>query len=221
MKKLLILSSLCAMFVGLSAFGQGFINFASGKSQTYYNLVPGGGAASTLDVSFLWGTANVTPAIATLTGMNSVPTSTPTNVTVAWGGANPVASAWTEILGDANYTLAHNQNANNAVPVQLALANGSFNYGNVALLGSSPGTIYLFEIAWLAAYGSTPAAAQSAGSPLGWGNVFSYSLVASTSTPGPISGANGFGTFLPIPEPSTLALAGLGGLSLLLFRRRK
>jgi hypothetical protein len=25
----------------------------------------------------------------------------------------------------------------------------------------------------------------------------------------------------PVPEPSTLALAGLGGLSLLLFRRRK
>jgi hypothetical protein len=25
----------------------------------------------------------------------------------------------------------------------------------------------------------------------------------------------------PVPEPTTLALAGLGGLSLLLFRRRK
>ena len=30
---------------------------------------------------------------------------------------------------------------------------------------------------------------------------------------------NGF--IEPVPEPTTLALAGLGGLSLLLFRRRK
>jgi len=29
------------------------------------------------------------------------------------------------------------------------------------------------------------------------------------------------GTVVPVPEPTTLALAGLGGLSLLLFRRRK
>ncbi|MGO8741057.1 MAG: PEP-CTERM sorting domain-containing protein [Limisphaerales bacterium] len=26
---------------------------------------------------------------------------------------------------------------------------------------------------------------------------------------------------MPVPEPSTMVLAGLGGLSLLLFRRRK
>jgi hypothetical protein len=31
----------------------------------------------------------------------------------------------------------------------------------------------------------------------------------------------GAGTFAPVPEPSTLALAGLSGLGLLLFRRRK
>jgi len=42
---------------------------------------------------------------------------------------------------------------------------------------------------------------------------------------GPVSGADLVftlsGTVVPVPEPTTLALTGLGGLSLLLFRRRK
>jgi hypothetical protein len=33
---------------------------------------------------------------------------------------------------------------------------------------------------------------------------------------------NKFGTFIPsVPEPGTMALAALGGASLLMFRRRK
>jgi hypothetical protein len=42
-----------------------------------------------------------------------------------------------------------------------------------------------------------------------------------TAMPGGLS--QGFSLFevIPVPEPSTMALAGLGGLSLLLFRRRK
>ena len=40
---------------------------------------------------------------------------------------------------------------------------------------------------------------------------------------GPTDAINGFvvGEVVPVPEPSTLALAGLGGLSLLFLRRRK
>jgi hypothetical protein len=43
-------------------------------------------------------------------------------------------------------------------------------------------------------------------------------IVVSTTEQEAIDGLNGVA---PVPEPATLALASLGGLSLLLFRRRK
>jgi hypothetical protein len=45
--------------------------------------------------------------------------------------------------------------------------------------------------------------------------------LAQTSAGMPISSLNMQLYFLPIPEPGTMALAGLGGLILLMFRRRK
>jgi hypothetical protein len=48
-----------------------------------------------------------------------------------------------------------------------------------------------------------------------------YSSEDYTSSPGIRSLNNEGGSAGPVPEPSTLALAGLSGLSLLLFRRRK
>jgi hypothetical protein len=54
----------------------------------------------------------------------------------------------------------------------------------------------------------------------GQSNPFNYTLVASgTPPPGPV-GLTGF-QVVPIPEPSTFALAGLGVAALLVLRRRK
>jgi len=225
MKKLII-SSLCIAFVGLSAYGQGYMAFASSKSEVYLSGTVGGGAASTLDVSFLWGLNNDASAIAGLTGMAAVGTGMTNGTPEAWslGTGSQVGTAWYDILNDPNYALAQNASAGNANPVGIVAANGGFSFGNVPVNGSTPDTTYYaFEISWLAADGATPALAAAAGSPLGWSAVFSYSLRAASETAGPNPVEPQFGTFLPapIPEPATIGLGALGGLALLIFRRRK
>jgi len=207
------------MLAGATAFGQGYLNFASAKSQVWVGGVIGGGAASTASVSFLWGSQNLESAIQALTGLNGSPNTTaPTNYP-GWGGSNPNAAAWSAILTDPNFVLAVNSTSSSTV-MQPVIANGSFTYGNVPLVGSTADTtIYLYEIAWVG--GGAPGSNPNAG--LGWGNVFSYALTASTEAAHTITGANqiGVGSYQLVPEPTTLALAGLGSLGLLLFRRRK
>jgi hypothetical protein len=53
------------------------------------------------------------------------------------------------------------------------------------------------------------------------GNILFASSSTPTATGTPIFSLNTPLYLLPVPEPTTIALAGLGGLSLLLFRRRK
>jgi len=212
------------MLASVSAFGQGYLSFTAAKSQVSYNGLYGGGAASTLSVSFLWGNNNVQSAIQALSGSLFTAPSTAISNTVAWAGTTANATAWSAILTDPNFTIAQNINAGNAQVAQPVAANGSFTYGNTGLPGSTAGnTVYAFEIAWLG--GGNPGTAAAANAAVGWGNVFSYVLTASTQGAGTIgASANQFGVgnwAAPVPEPATMALGGLGALSLLLFRRRK
>jgi hypothetical protein len=91
------------------------------------------------------------------------------------------------------------------------------------------GTSAVFEVAgWQGNYASY-AAAVAANALIGYSGEF----VNPTGNPGgspatpaaPISGAPGAGwngnLLIPVPEPTTLALGGLGAAALLLFRRRK
>jgi len=213
------------MLAGMTAFGQGYLAFTGGKSMAWLNGTIAGGAASTINVSFLWGTANALSGAAVLAGTGNVGSinTTPATNKVAWGGTDPNAAMWTAILTDANFTLALNNNTH-AVVTAPVTATGGWNYGNLPVEGASAcQTVYAYEIAWAAASGSTPALARTANGALGWGNVFAYTLTASTSAAGTISGAAqmGVGKYYPVPEPATIALAGLGAMGLLLFRRRK
>jgi hypothetical protein len=96
---------------------------------------------------------------------------------------------------------------------------GYFLPSQPAISGQAVGTVLTLVIrAWDTQSGATWATSTVRGQSAG----FNYTLV-SASTPGPDPvGLTGFQMQnVVVPEPSTFALAGLGALSLLLFRRRK
>jgi len=96
--------------------------------------------------------------------------------------------------------------------------NGYFSPSQPAIAGQPVGTQLTLVIrAWDTTTGATWDVAGVRGQSGG----FNYTLVSS-STPGPDPvGLQGFQLINVVPEPSTFALAGLGGAALLLFRRRK
>ena len=203
---------------GLSAFGQGYVLWGGGPG-SIWTWGPGGPTRgpAIYDVEFLWANGpGVTPLVDTVTGL----TSTGTNSYLFY----PYV-AWSAILNDANFQFGVNFNGGTNVEATTG-ANGNFSYNSASTfpvtgLSSLGGIMTEYVIAWLAADGSTPQAAALVDSPVGWSAPFNYTYTSSIGTPLSIA-ASGFLPFgFLIPEPSTLALAGLGGLSLLLFRRRK
>ena len=221
MKKLVIISTLIASFAGLSAFGQGYFQFATAKSAVY----DGSGASAVVagtgvDVAFLWAANGDVPSV------DSILASVPTTATSASSGWT-TASAWTAILNDPNFHLMVNSGSGNALAITPSTAVGAINYAGGGLFAgdalATPLTAYtLFIIGWNTAGGTltTPALAAAANATVGWSAPFSYTANQSTGTPVNMSGHQ-FGVAGIIPEPTTMALAGLGGLALLAIRRRK
>jgi len=91
------------------------------------------------------------------------------------------------------------------------------------LSGPAIGATAFFEVeGWLGVNNTSLAAAQAAGAAFGTSAVFSEVLDGPTSVPPPsLGGFTGLAlTTTVIPEPSTMAMAGVGLASMLLFRRR-
>ena len=103
---------------------------------------------------------------------------------------------------------------------------GYVNYGTITLptaLGNAPGDTYYYELlVWTATAGSYAVASITPGDQIGISEVASLILGEAGSDVYPEEASNGFHnlTLTLVPEPVTCALMGLGGLSLLLFRRR-
>jgi len=226
MKKILTIGLVVASFAATSSFGQGYFQFVTGKSQTY----DGSGAAAVLDtavnVTFLW--APATTADSGILTTASLKTGNSNTLASAVGYTD--AQAWAAILG-SGFTAAINTNTQVAAISPTAsngstTYNGGANFGVSGTAGTTPGTAYsVFLVGWTGTYANI-AAAAAAGAPVGWSTVFQYTagLNAASSTVnfGGLSPSFGvFSPFVPTPEPTTLALAGLSGASLLLFRRRK
>jgi hypothetical protein len=110
-------------------------------------------------------------------------------------------------------------------------AAGRFTGGTATLASIAPGTAFSFEVAgWSASLGATFDPNWLTTAPNG---LFGLSGVGTATAgggtppapPGIIFGAtgltSGFNMTSPVPEPTSMALAGLGAAALLIFRRRK
>ena len=226
MKKQLILTVLALGVSAVTTFAQGYVTFATtGKNFIYDNFTtPNTSVVSsgTADVAFLIGTG--TPLIEQFYGNNN---GNPTGTLTFGTYGNP----WNDILTDPNFHLATNM-ATSVRCVVLdntsSLAKGGISYNggsSFQALLQAGGTWQVYAIAWNAAgpAGNNPYLAATDGEAVGWSDVFNYSSPTSTGTAPSSFNASGMVAFgvTPVPEPVTFALVGLGGLSLLLFRRRK
>jgi len=218
MKKINLIISLVASFAGFSTFGQGYFQFTSSKSQVWDGFsLAAPQLATTVNVAFLWGPSGDVPLV------ESILSGTPTNITVYSSTFSP-AAAWNDILNDPNFTLAIDNNTSGPA-VTRSFSNGAFAYNGgdtFTVTGTTVYTTYtLFMIGWDGAY-ATPIQAATADAAVGWSPAFQYTSSSLTSVPNSMNGATPpFGVIGMIPEPASLTMAGLGGLSLLLLRRRK
>lgn len=97
---------------------------------------------------------------------------------------------------------------------------GGWFLGGVKTLTGVTGTIVAQVRVWDTAMGATYTAARSGGGQFGFSNPVNVVLATGSTPPPSLTGLAGFQLQI-VPEPSTLALAGLGLAGLLIFRRRQ
>lgn len=231
MKKIL-LTTVIASAVAASAFSQGFVNFSGGGSaatRVSTNSVVGGpatgalaaGAASQYYFALF---ASTTQTASAQVGQSG---------SYVFNNMGAVSSAW-ELVGEGSSvgslgrfsassqgTSSSNQgalNTDNSMTVQGVAGGANANF---------------VAIGWSANIGSTLAAAIAWFNAPGTGGIntawFGQSTVATqtlgdgglVSTPAWNTSPNFVLGEVVVPEPGTIALAAIGGASLLLFRRKK
>ena len=247
MKKLII-TTVCAMAMSGAAFAQGWINYSlsftsitAQTNSTVYSPLFGGGSAVN-GAQGVTGGAVATGLIydyALLYSAQAVPGVASTDTSV-WDGT------WLATIqnGGGLLTATNSNNAGRINPVQLSgntqvsWANGVTN--NIVLVGWSANLgsswVGVSNILAALALGNTaPLTAQVGSANAFFGETSIGYINPNASTPGAAIVGTGAGTanglplfslntqlyLLPVPEPTSLALAGLGGLSLLLFRRQR
>ena len=222
MKKLL--ATLCIAVAASGAFAQGWISWSTPANaitaETNFSVSPLFGGS---DSGFGGATAPASSgAVFNFALLYQPWTGSITTDTAVWDGT------WL----DSGLAATNSNTAGRLVPVNsgnrtVPWANGTTM--NIVLVGwsSSLGTTWNEVSAVIGAYYAGSASGYFGESNFGYINPSlaqpGATLFGTTST------ANGLPIFslnmqlyaLPIPEPATFALAGLGGLALLMFRRRK
>jgi hypothetical protein len=223
MKKLVATLSLAALTTG--AFAQGFISIANSTlpimTQTGTNApVKTGTAASGYYYDVLFNASTVTTIDSSLQGLAAA----------GWSDANLVAVNGTGALGAGKIT--------SAAQAVSGWASGTFDSAVVIGWSASLGTTWAQVASAIAGASLSTSGGAVGWTKLGAGEYVGYSTIANAN-PGSSSGSaaalfgttaspqvpttisTGFIMYGAVPEPGTLALAGLGVASLLIFRRRK
>jgi len=238
MKKQIALLATIIAASGFTAFGQGYITMSASTHDVWDEFTTSGvGANDTLmDVALLWatsGTADQLTSVGTQFGLRQGAASdqVATNGVTSVGSANPFSTIAT-MISSGGWNWATNVSVGSSgvgtIAVGSTLAAGNISYtGGISgtaqyqIGGTTAGSVYeLIAIAWNASASSFATATD-----IGWSNGANYTTGSSQSdlngqTALSASGENQFGV-ASVPEPTTLALAGLGGLSMLFLRRRK
>jgi hypothetical protein len=207
MKKI-ILSAVAMGGLAMTSFGQGVIYF-DGSNNTSTSPT-----ATSEGQVFLNGVLD---------------TSTDINVELLYG-----ASATTVTSDCVTLLLSDSTGTENSAPGGLQPASGDVtDYGSGVLFdasgvgyqltGTSSGATEFFQVlAWTGNFSSYAAALTAGTGQTGSSSVFSEILTSATGEANDIEGMSALDlTTSAVPEPTTMALAGLGGLSLFLLRRKK
>jgi hypothetical protein len=210
-----------------AAHGQGLVNFvnsAAAASKISINSVPGGAATGLTPPgagSFYYA-AFFSVSATTVDGSSG-----PVIPTLANNGNY----AW----NDVNWTFTGDYATNTTLSGRL-LGNNSATSSGALVSGLAGGAFAKFVvIGWSSNLGSTVASAETA---LQFGNFVGTGYIGESAVSGSVQVGDGVTVpnpsllaasgavpgftlgVIPVPEPGTMALAGLGGLSLLVFRRR-
>ena len=237
MKKLII-TAIAVSAVVSSALSQGTVGFATGataSNRISTNSVAGGpatGANAAVANSFYFALFASTSQTA-INGVSTAVSGVNANYVFNNMGGGTVTNGWILVgigVNTASVGRFAPQTQGTSSSSQGAL-NGD---GSLNVVGTSPGgTANFVSVGWSANVGSTLAAMMAAysggnamwigqsavgvGLPLGDGG----SLAANSSMGVGTGQVGGYTLGITTPEPGTLALAALGGASLLMFRRKK
>jgi hypothetical protein len=202
MKKYLSVLTVVAMAAcATSALGQGILTFANNNAGLIKQ----------------WADASGSSTVSVPSGGGQV--------ALFWAPANAAYTPWTASMSGAAFIAANPAWKLEAAAGFNPLLAGRFNAGNLTLsplTAISAGIDYVV-MGWTGVAGFD--AAIAAGGMVNVSTKFRTAVGdGSTVPPGApvlMSGTFTGMTLQPVPEPSTLALAGLGAAALLIFRRRK
>lgn len=209
--------------VATTTFGQGYLKVSSSANSQVLDGFTSAGTSVTsskVSVALYWanGSSVASPfaaLLATTPASGNSTTSEGYTVSQAWAALSAASGTWTlAVDGTANV-------GNNVIMTTTTRGAASYFAGGAfGIQGTSPSqNVTLIEVSW------NSSGALGSATSIGWSSTLNYSLTDSLNTGVAPTTFNAFGTFTPavaaVPEPSTMALAALGGASLLLFRRRK
>jgi hypothetical protein len=215
------LATLAIASIAVSAFSQGQINF--------HNLIGGSGATSIRAPIF--GPEGNNPnsmdqrqGQPPLASGSPFPVGTTTYTGDRLSGTGFTAELWAGALGTADSALTAVPTGGRVSSFQSGNAAGYFTAGVTAVIdGVNIGQAARLQVrAWDNRGGTVTSWAAVMANPTvlrGWSTAFdSLTLGGGTTTPPNMVGLTSFNLFVPVPEPSVIALGALG-LGALLFRR--